>query len=123
MVNILRQLANDEGYSVVIIISLMIASAASLFLTLQNTKNVAMMRIFGITRKKVGLILWVEQIILSLIGLTLGLALLSALGWGFNVLALFEIAGLYLVSVMIGSIIGIIMIVRQAPLELLQVKE
>jgi len=110
-------------YPVVIIISLMIAAAASLFLTLQNTKNVAMMRIFGITRKRAGLILWAEQTILCLIGLILGLALLSVLGWGFGFLALFEVAGLYLVSVMIGSIIGIIMTVRQAPLELLQVRE
>ena len=110
-------------YPVVVIISLMIAAAASLFLTLQNTKNVAMMRVLGVTRKKAGLILWVEQIILSLIGLTVGLVLLSALGWGFHILALFEVAILYLASAMIGSIIGIIMIVRQAPLELLQARE
>jgi len=42
---------------------------------------------------------------------------------GFDALALFEIAGMYLASVMIGSIVGIIMTVRQAPLELLQVRE
>jgi len=110
-------------YPVVVIISLLIAAAASLFLTLQNTKNVAMMRIFGITRKKAGLILWAEQSILSLIGLILGLTLLGILGWGFSILALFEVAGLYLVSAMLGSIIGIMMVVRQAPLELLQVRE
>jgi len=81
-------------YPVVVIISLLIAAAASLFLTLQNTKNVAMMRVFGITRKKASLILWVEQIILCLIGLTLGLVLLSILGWGFDNLALFEISSL-----------------------------
>ena len=110
-------------YPIVITISLLIAAAASLFLTLQNTKNVAMMRVLGITRKKAGLILWVEQIILSLIGLTVGLVLLSVLGWGFHILALFEVAILYLASAMIGSIMGIIMIVRQAPLELLQARE
>ena len=110
-------------YPVVITVSLMIASAASFFLTLQNAKNVAMMRVFGITRRKAGLILWVEQTILCLIGLILGLGLLIAFDWGFGLLGLFSVAGLYLLSVMVGSIIGIMLIVRQSPLELLQVKE
>ena len=110
-------------YPVVIIVSLMIAGAASFFLTLQNAKNIAMMRIFGITRKRASLIVWFEQIILCLIGLVLGLSFLMTFGWGFGIVELLGVAGLYLLSVMVGSIAGIIIIVRQAPLELLQVRE
>jgi len=110
-------------YPVVVVVSMMIAIALSFFLTLQNTKNVAVMRIFGATRKKVGLLLWIEQIILCLSGLILGLCFLIALGWGGSVLELLGIAGLYLLSVMIGSAFGIFIIIRHAPLELLQVKE
>jgi len=110
-------------YPVVIIVSLLIAGAAAFFLTLQNAKNIAMMRIFGITQRKASLIVWFEQIILCLIGLTIGLALLSVLGWGFGFIELLQIAGLYLGSVIVGSVVGIIIIVRQAPLELLQVRE
>jgi len=110
-------------YPVVVVVSMMIAIALSFFLTLQSAKNVAVMRIFGATRERVGLILWIEQVILCICGLTLGLCLLIALSWGFGVLALFGIAGLYLFGIMIGSAIGIFIITRHAPLELLQVKE
>lgn len=110
-------------YPVVIIVSLMIAVAAAFFLTLQNAKNIAMMRIFGITQKRAGFMVWLEQIILCLIGLILGLSLLMTLGWGFGVLELLKIAGLYLLSVMAGSAAGIIIIIRQSPLELLQARE
>ena len=110
-------------YPVVIAVSMLIAIALSLFLTLQNAKNVAIMRTFGTTKKRAGLILWIEQIILCLVGLALGLCFLIALDWGFGVLELFKIAGLYLFSSVIGSALGIRLITRHAPLELLQVKE
>jgi len=48
------------------------------------------------------------------------LSQLNAQVWGFDI----EVAGLYLlIKCHVGSIIGIIMVVRQAPLELLQVRE
>jgi len=110
-------------YPVVIIVSMLIAAGLSFFLTLQNAKNVAVMRIFGATKKRAGLVLWIEQVILCLSGLALGLGLLIGLGWGFGVLGLLLVAGLYLIGVMIGSAAGIFTITRQSPLELLQVKE
>ena len=110
-------------YPVVIIISMLIAAGLSFFLTLQNAKNVAVMRIFGATRKRVGMILWTEQTVLCLSGLVLGLSFLIAFNWGFGVLDLLGIAGLYLLSVMIGSALGLFIITKYVPLELLQVKE
>ena len=110
-------------YPVVVIISLLIASSVAFFLTIQNAKNVATMRIFGASRQQVGLILWLEQIILCIVGLVLILILLIVLEWGFGFFALMRVTGLYLLSVMVGSIIGAIVVVRQSPLELLQVKE
>jgi len=110
-------------YPVVILASMLIATGLSFFLTLQNAKNVAVMRTFGATRKRIALILGIEQIMLCLIGKILGLCLLISVGWGFGILELLGIAGLYLLGVMIGSAIGIFIITRHAPLELLQVKE
>jgi len=110
-------------YPVVIIVSLLIAVGLAFFLTLQNAKNVAVMRIFGATRNRAGLILWTEQMILCVIGLVLGLSFLIALGWGFGVLELLGVAGLYLIGVMVGAVVGILTITRHSPLELLQVKE
>jgi len=110
-------------YPVVIIVSMLIAIGLSFFLTLQNAKNVAVMRIFGATRIRAGLILWVEQVILCVSGLILGIGFLIAFGWGFGVLELVGIAGLYLFGIMVGSAAGIVTIIRHSPLELLQVKE
>ena len=110
-------------YPVVVTVSLMIAGTVSFFLTLQNAKNVAVMRIFGETREKTGVILWFEQVILCVSGLTVGIGVLISLDWGFGLLALLGMAGLYLISVMAGSIVGIVVINRQSPLELLQTKE
>jgi len=110
-------------YPVVVIVSMLIAMGLSFFLTLQNAKNVAVMRIFGGTRNKIGIILWIEQLVLCLGGLMLGFGLLAVLNWGFGILEILGIAGLYLFSVMIGSAIGLFIILRHAPLELLQVKE
>jgi len=110
-------------YPVVVVVSMLIAMGLSIFLTLQNTKNVAVMRIFGATRKRIGIVLWTEQIVLCLCGLMLGLCLLVVLGWGFGILELLEITGLYLFSVMVGSAVALFIIIRHATLELLQVKE
>ena len=110
-------------YPVVIVVSMMIATGLAFFLTLQNAKNVAIMRIFGATPRRISTILGVEQVVLCLSGLVLGLCFLTVLSWGFGVLELFGIAGLYLLSVMIGSAFGIFLITRHASLELLQVKE
>lgn len=110
-------------YPVVVVVSMLIAAGLSFFLTLQNTKNVAVMSIFGATRKRIGILLWTEQIALCLSGLLLGVGLFTILSWGFGVSELLMIAGLCLFSVMAGSAFGLNIIIRRAPLDLLQVKE
>jgi len=97
-------------YPIVIVVSMMIATGLSCFLTLQNTKNVAVMRIFGATRKRVGIVLWTEQIVLCLSGLVLAFCFLIVINWGFGAFDLLQVAGLYLLSVVVGSAIGIFII-------------
>ena len=110
-------------YPVVVIVSMLIIMGLAFYLTLQNEKNVAVMYVLGETRKRACIVLWIEQIVLCLSGLILGLGLLVILNWGFGVLELFVIAGLCLFSVMTGSAVSLFVITRYSPIELLQVKE
>ena len=104
-------------------LSFIIAAGLSLLLTLQKSKNAAIMSVLGSTRKKTCMILWYEQVFVCLFGLVLGLASLMILGWGFGLLASFGTAGVCFLGTIIGSAFGAFMITNYSPLELLQAKE
>jgi hypothetical protein len=106
-------------YPVAIGVALTIGAGLSLLMTLQNTKNAAILRVLGSTRNRTGVMLWLEIFIVCLTGLFFGL-ITTAIMW--NVLPI-PTAGLYLLGAVTGTIIGIFLVINRAPLELLQVKE
>ena len=84
------------------------------------------MRVLGTTRTAVRLALIIEPLILSIIGVIIGLGISRFLWEGLGSCAnrpLLISAGLYLAGVLVGSVIGAISVTNKKPIELLQVKE
>ena len=84
------------------------------------------MRVLGTTRTAVRLALITEPLILSIIGVIIGLGI-SRLLWTASGLVptvpLLSSAGLYLAGVLVGLVIGVISVTNKKPIELLQIKE
>ncbi len=113
-------------YPVTMAVSVLIGAGLCLMLALQQAREAALLRMLGVTKSHVRVLLSSEQILLSLTGVLLGLGLLGILRQDLGaVLAgpMLISAGLYLVSALIGSLIGAISVSNRKPLELLQVKE
>jgi hypothetical protein len=108
-------------YPVAVMLSVIIGLALSLLLMLQNARNAAIMRVLGTTKTRTRAILMSEQLIVCVVGVAIGLCSLFVLGWGAAASAL--LAGLYIVSVMVGSVIGSLLVMNRPPILLLQVKE
>jgi len=89
----------------------------------QNAKVAAILRVLGTTKTKSRATLCTEQIIICLVGLTLGLTVLAILGWGYGFISSLGLAGVYLTGAATGTIAGAVVITNRPPLELLQVKE
>ena len=84
------------------------------------------MRVLGTTRKAVRLALILEPLILSIIGVIIGLAIARFLWMRSDLSLLVPLltgAGLYLAGVLAGSVTGAISVTNKKPIELLQVKE
>ena len=84
------------------------------------------MRVLGTTRMAVRLTLIIEPLILSIMGVMLGLGISRLLGMTSNLVSaapLLTGAGLYLAGVLAGSVAGAISVTNKKPIELLQVKE
>ena len=111
-------------YPVVIGVSLLVALGLSILLCIQNAKNAAVMRVLGLKKSKTREVLVLIQMVVSFVGLVLGLALLSFMG---GILDLssppYFFAGAYLLAIFIGSTIGAMIVSNKPVLELLQVKE
>jgi len=111
-------------YPVTILVALLIAAGLSLLVILQNTKNVAVMRVLGLSRKRTRQQCIMELGLINIVGLILGIfgfALLGGSG-GFDTRLILFAAG-YLVVTLLGSLIGAILVSSRSPLELLQVRE
>jgi predicted lysophospholipase L1 biosynthesis ABC-type transport system permease subunit len=113
-------------YPVVIGVSVLIGAGLCFLLLLQATREAAIMRVLGTTRTAVRLALMIEPLILSILGLMIGLGMAHLL-WASPVLVaaspLLISAGLYLAGVLAGSVVGAISVTNKKPIELLQVKE
>jgi len=110
-------------YPVAIALSAIIGLGLSVLLMLQNAKIAAIMRVLGTSKRKTRTTLSVEQMMICLFGLALGLILLTVIGWGFGFASSLVLAGIYFAGAAIGTIAGAVIITNKAPLELLQVKE
>jgi ABC-type antimicrobial peptide transport system permease subunit len=113
-------------YPVVMTVSVLIGAGLCFLLLLQATKEAAILRVLGTTRPAVRLTLIVEPLILSMIGVIIGLGI-AWLGWRVSGLVkaspLLLSAVLYLAGVMFGLVLGSISVTNKKPIELLQVKE
>jgi len=113
-------------YPVVIAVSVLIGAGLCFLLLLQATREAAIMRVLGTTRAAVRLALILEPLILSILGVMLGLGISRLLGMTTDLVSTVPIltsAGLYLVGVLVGSVAGAISVTNKKPIELLQVKE
>ena len=110
-------------YPVAIVLSAIIGLGLSVLLMLQNAKTAAIMRVLGTSKRKTRTTLSVEQMMICLFGLALGLILLTVIGWGFGFVSSLVLAGVYFAGATAGTVAGTVIITNKAPLELLQVKE
>ena len=109
-------------YPIAIVVSVIIAAGFAVLLMLQNAKIAAIMVVLGTRRIRVRALLCAEQLVLTLVGILLGVAILPLLGMGFAP-ALLLPAGLYLGGAVVGAVTGAVIISMKSPLELLQVRE
>jgi hypothetical protein len=113
-------------YPVVIGVSVLIGAGLCFLLLLGATREAAILRVLGTTRRAVRLALIIEPLVLSILGVLLGLGI-SRLLWTspdlLSSIPLLVSAALYLAGVMAGSVVGAISVTNKKPIELLQVKE
>jgi ABC-type antimicrobial peptide transport system permease subunit len=113
-------------YPVVIAVSVLIGAGLCFLLLLQATREAAILRVLGTTRTAVRLALIIEPLILSIIGVILGLGISRFLWMTSDLVSAVPLltgAGLYLAGVLAGLVIGSISVTNKKPIELLQVKE
>jgi ABC-type antimicrobial peptide transport system permease subunit len=113
-------------YPVTLAISALIGAGLCLLILLQQAREAALLRTLGTGKAGVRAMLCMEQVLLSLAGMLLGLVVLGLLrksfGTIFTMPALIAI-GCYLLGTLMGSLIGAISVSNRKPLDLLQVKE
>lgn len=111
-------------YPVTLAVAVLIALGLSILLITQRTRETAILRVLGNTKRGTALMLMAEQFILTLLGLLIGI-ILSTILFGSEVLhaAVLPAAGLYLLGALTGTMAGVAWVGGKKPLELLQVKE
>jgi len=113
-------------YPVTVAVSVLIAAGLCLLLVLQTAKDSAILRVLGTPQEEVRGMLIGEQVLLSWIGLVLGMIILAVLrqepAAAFSGSVLIT-AGLYFIGALVGAGFGAVSVTHQKPLELLQVKE
>jgi ABC-type antimicrobial peptide transport system permease subunit len=113
-------------FPVTVAVSVLIGIGLSLLLVLQQARETALLRMLGVRRAWVRAMLCSEQVLLSLLGVILGLGLLVILRQDPEAVLTaptMTTGGLYLLGALIGSLLGAIWVSNKPPLELLQVKE
>ncbi|MCL2363906.1 MAG: hypothetical protein FWC71_04500 [Defluviitaleaceae bacterium] len=109
-------------YPIAIGAAFVLSLGLSLLTMLQSAKNAAILRVLGKTRANAQFALIAEQLIVCLVGVTLGLLIMPLLNVALGLIAV-SFAGLYLAGALVGSFIGAVVISAKTPLELLQVRE
>ena len=109
-------------YPIALGAALILASGLSLLLMLQNAKIAAILRTLGAGKSETRIMLCIEQLIVCIAGIALGMAIMPIFGISYGIM-LALLVGLYLSGAVIGAVAGSVVISRRPPLELLQVKE
>ena len=109
-------------YPIAVIVFTLIGGVLNFLIISFRAKEAAIIRILGGTKRKVRTLFIVEQGIIYLTGIILGVILIVMLQGGISPNILMNIL-LYLTGCTLGSILGSIFVTNKIPLELLQVKE
>ena len=109
-------------YPITIAVTALIAIAFSLLLIIQRSKEIAIMRVLGVTRTRVRITLMLEQVLLCAIGLAIGFVVSGYFSESISAELLFG-GFYYLLGVALGAFLGVLVTVKNKPLELLQEKE
>jgi hypothetical protein len=94
-----------------------------MLMMLQNAKNAALMRMLGMARRRIGLVLSAGLLLPCIIALTGGMIFTILSGWAVSAGQSLMFASQFLAGALMGCCTGAIVILRRPPLELLQVKE
>ncbi|MDF2571865.1 MAG: FtsX-like permease family protein [Sporomusa sp.] len=112
-------------YPVFVVVSTLIAIVLSLLLITQQSKETAIMRILGATKLRVRIALTLEQAVLCIAGIIIGLILVALLSGGKISVpgSVVLCAFVYFAGTLLGAVAGAVFAAERSPLELLQVKE
>ena len=114
MANLLNTL-----YPIAVGVALLLGGVLPGLMVLQNSRETAILRVLGMSRKRVCAMLTGEQVLLCILGLILGAAAAFFLGAGWEL----TYPGLHLAACLIGSIIFAWVSTGKDLLSLLQAKE
>jgi len=109
-------------YPVALGASAVIAGGLAMLLMLQTAKKAAIMHVLGTNKIKTMAMLLIGEVIICLAGMVPALAILAMMGVNFSPVFLASVV-VYFSAVVIGATLGVMIIVRRKPLELLQVRE
>ena len=117
----IRKMANllSTLYPIALGVALLLGGVLPGLMVLQNSRETAILRVLGMSRKRVCAMLTGEQVLLCIIGLVLGVAAAFLLGAGWEL----TYPGLHLAACLIGSIIFAWVSTGKDLLSLLQAKE
>ncbi|MCL2753268.1 MAG: ABC transporter permease [Defluviitaleaceae bacterium] len=110
-------------YPITIGVAAALSIGLSLLIMLQNARNAALMRMLGKPNAKTQMSLGIEQILVIVVGVILGVLALIAIGVPALDITPLSLAAMYFVGAIVGSAIGAFLINNKTPLELLQTKE
>jgi ABC-type antimicrobial peptide transport system permease subunit len=113
-------------FPIAVAAAVLIGAAVPILIIIQSSKEEAIMRVLGTTKKRTVSILSLEQIILCVIGLGIAAGVLLIYNTGLFILSgltLAICAGIYLTASIAAALIAAAVTTNKKPMELLQVKE
>ncbi|MDR0904191.1 MAG: hypothetical protein LBM59_06125, partial [Ruminococcus sp.] len=113
-------------FPIAVVAAVLIGAAVPILIIIQSSKEAAIMRVLGTTKKRTIAILSLEQIILCILGLAVAAGVLLIYNVGLfaqSGLTLAVCASIYLVASIAAALISAAVTTNKKPMELLQVKE
>lgn len=114
----------ERLYPVTLLLAGSIGGVLCLLLVLNQAKETALLRMLGVEKRQIRRMQMSQIVLLSVIGLIVGLVVLivlrttAAARWSLGVAG-----GIYLAGAFLGALVGNILVAGKKPMELLQVKE
>lgn len=110
-------------YPLVLLLSALTAAGLTALLLVQRTKTAALLRVIGVSRIQARWMLGTELLLPALLGECIVVLALMNLFPMVSAGSMAEGAAIYLLGAIVGALLGVYMVTRKRPLELLQVKE